>query len=157
VRGDNSYGSSAWSTTQCVTVSMSTGPTPGYWSGQGVELYVTTDRQYVHNFAVTINVQGCGTYKITRTVDSKITNNQFSFTGSFYASGTFTSSTSVNGTGGFNNFSLSGCGTINGTFTWSATWQHSAQTNYNPQEVIKLDGEREVLPKFVAIPTTQPK
>ena len=148
VRSNNSAGGSAWSTSQCVVVSVQSGPTPGYWSGSGVGFYVTNDRQYVHNFAVTIYVSGCGTYKITHTVDAPITNNQFSFSGSYYASGTFTSSTSANGSGGFNNFVIYGCGTISGSFTWSATWQYSAQPAFIPQEVIRLGENQEVLQIF---------
>jgi hypothetical protein len=149
VRGNNANGSSAWSATQCVTVSIPTGPTPGFWAGPGVELYVTADRQYVHNFAVYISVSGCGNYKITHTSpDAKITNNQFSFSGSFYASGTFTSSTTASGSGGFSHYYIYNCGYITGTFGWSAIWSNSAPPSVTPQEVIRLEGDRPVLRSF---------
>jgi N-acetylneuraminic acid mutarotase len=125
VRSTNAAGNSGWSTVQCVQVNTPSGPRPGYWSGQGVSFTVTIDRKYVQNFSVTLSISGCGTATITHvSPEPQISNNKFSFSGSFYASGTFTSETAANGTGGLSNYYLPGCGTINGTFTWSANWQH---------------------------------
>ncbi|MCR4407572.1 MAG: M4 family metallopeptidase [Anaerolineae bacterium] len=106
------------------------GPTPGFWRNNdwSVEFYVTTDRAYVDNFAIYVSVSGCGNYKITHTPLESISNNQFSFSGSFYASGTFSSNTTASGTTGLNHFYISGCGYVNGgPWSWSATWRSSSQ------------------------------
>jgi len=128
VKASNSWGDSGWSNVQSVTVQPPSGPTPGFWEGYGMEFYVTTDRAYVDNFAIYISVQGCGNYKIIHTPLESISNNQFSFGGSFYASGTFHSATSASGTTGLDNFYIQGCGTVSGgPFSWNATWQNSSQ------------------------------
>jgi hypothetical protein len=106
------------------------GPTPGFWrtDSQGVEFYVTTDRASVDNFAAYITVSGCGDYKITRTPLEPISNDQFSFSGSFYASGAFSSETAASGTTGLDSFFISGCGFVSGgPWSWDATWRSSGQ------------------------------
>ena len=71
---------------------------------------------------------GCGDYKITHSLSEPISGNQFSFTGSFYASGTFTSNTAANGTDGLSSFNIPGCGVVSGgPWTWNATWKNSSQ------------------------------
>lgn len=129
VRANNAYGGSGWSTTRSTTVApVSNLPVAGFWdSGTGDEFYVTADRTNVDDFAVYISVNGCGNYKITRTTPVPISGNQFSFTGSFYASGTFNTTTSASGQDGLSGYVISGCGTINGgPWSWTATWQHAA-------------------------------
>lgn len=105
-------------------------PTPGFWkqpSGE-VELYVSTDRANVVNFAIRVEIEGCGRYKITRTISEPITNNQFSFSGPFYASGTFNSDTTASGTLGLDGYPIPDCGTVSlGPEPWNATWQNSSQ------------------------------
>jgi subtilisin family serine protease len=106
------------------------GPTPGFWrtDSQGVEFYVTTDRASVDNFAAYITVSGCGDYKITHTPLEPISNDQFSFSGSFYASGAFSSETAASGTTGLDSFFISGCGFVSGgPWSWGATWRSSGQ------------------------------
>lgn len=106
-----------------------TGPTPGFWeSVTGDEFYVTPDQANVDNFAIYLTVTGCGNYKITHTPVEPIAGNQFSFSGSFYASGTFDSTTSAHGTDGLSSFYIAGCGTVNGgPWNWTATWTNSSQ------------------------------
>ncbi len=139
VRASNAYGYSGWSNTESVVVAPASGPTPGFWeSTTGDEFYVTTDRAYVDNFAIYISVLGCGDYKITRTTPTPISNNQFSFTGSFYASGTFNSTTTASGTDGLSDFYIPGCGNVSGgPWSWNATWQDSSQPTFLPAQVVE--------------------
>lgn len=105
-------------------------PAVGYFASanEADTFYVLPDRASIKNYAVTINVGGCGTYKITRTTVDAIVNNQFAFTGSFYASGTFSSSTAATGSVGFNKYNISGCGEVSGgPWSWNATWKNSNQ------------------------------
>jgi subtilisin family serine protease len=101
----------------------------GFWaSTTGDEFYVTTDGRYVDNFSVYFSVTGCGNYKVTHTTPVAISNNQFAFTGAFYASGTFTSSTTANGTDGLNQLEIPGCGIVSGgPWGWNAVWKDSSQ------------------------------
>jgi hypothetical protein len=116
---------------------LAPGLTPGFWaSTAGEEFYVTTDGADVDDFAIYISVFGCGNYKITHTPLEPITNNQFSYSGSFYASGTFNSATAANGSDGLNSFYIPGCGDITGgPWLWNATWQTSAQPTFRQAEV----------------------
>ena len=142
VKATNSYGDSGWSNVQSVTVSpQQSGPTPGFWKNSGAggeEFTVSTDRAYVNNFAVYVTVSGCGDYKITHTESEPISNNQFSFSGSFYASGTFNSSTTASGSDGLDHLYISGCGTVSssGSWSWNATWQYSDQVAFMPAHVV---------------------
>lgn len=115
------------------------GPDPGFWeSTTGDEFYITADRQYVDNFAIYINVSGCGSYKITHNPVEPISNNHFSFSGSFYASGSFNSTTTASGSDGLSNFYISGCGTINGgPWSWNATWQNGSQPNLKTAHLVE--------------------
>jgi hypothetical protein len=131
VRGKNGYGTGPWSNSQQVTVQAApSGPKPGFWqSTTGVEFYVSTDRASVVKFTIYVNIP-CTTLKIYRTVPSTITNNRFSFTGSYYASGTFDSASSAHGTVGLNKYYTSACGggyITGGPWSWTATWKSSAQ------------------------------
>ncbi len=142
VRGKNSYGTGPWSGSQSVTVQPATsGPTPGFWeSYTGEEFYVTTNRANVDNFAVYISVSGCGNYKITHNPLEPITNNQFSFSGSFYASGTFNSSTTASGTDGLSNFYIPGCGNVSGgPWSWNASWKNSTQPSFVEAHVVEVE------------------
>ena len=98
-----------------------TGPV-GYWEGVGVEFYVTPGATHVERFAVYVNVLGCGTYKITRLTSEPLVNDQFSFTGSYYASGALTTYTTASGNAGLDNFSITDCGYVStsGAFPWTA-------------------------------------
>ncbi len=106
----------------------------GFWSGQGVEFYVSPDRQNVRNFTLKFTLQNCaGTHTVTQPTDAAISSDKFSFSGSFYASGTFNSTTSASGSGGLNNYFLSECGfEITTSFNWSAAWQNSSQPTSIP-------------------------
>jgi subtilisin family serine protease len=114
------------------------GPNPGFWeSTTGDEFYVTTDRKNVDNFAIYVNVTGCGLYKITHLPLAPIANSNFSFSGTFYASGTFKSATTASGTDGLSNFLISGCGYVNGgPWSWNAAWQNSSQPTVQTAEVV---------------------
>jgi len=112
------------------TTTSSLAPTPGFWKSiTGDEFYVTTDQAYVDDFAISLYIAACGaSVKITRPTPVPIVNNQFSFTGSYYASGTFDSETSAHGTDGLNSFYIYGCGYVTGgPWSWTATWQDSSQ------------------------------
>jgi subtilisin family serine protease len=127
VKATNTYGDSGWSNIQSISVG---GPTPGFWeSATGDEFYVSTDGANVENFAIYVNVFGCGVLKITRTTPAPISGSSFSFSGSFHASGTFDSATSAHGTDGLSNFYSSVCGGYlsGGPWSWTATWQDSSQ------------------------------
>jgi hypothetical protein len=123
-------------------VAPPTGPTPGYWrsSGGSSEFYVTTDRTKVRRFAIIVNLEGCGTYQIYRTIpagDAAISSNQFSFSGTFYASGTFGSSTTASGTTGLSSYGPL-CGaywTSPGAWSWSTLWQNSTQPTMPVRQV----------------------
>ncbi len=131
VKASNGVGPSGWSNVaSTVVIPQQSGPTPGFWqqSNEAMEFYVSTDRQRVENFAIYVNVNGCGTYKITHVTPASISGNSFAFTGPFYASGTFSSATSASGTAGLNAFNIDGCGSVSGgPFAWTANWVHSAQ------------------------------
>jgi uncharacterized repeat protein (TIGR01451 family) len=130
---------SGWSNVRSVNV-QPPGPTPGFWEGSGMEFYVTSNRSYVDDFAIYISVSGCGNYKITHTRQESINNDQFSFSGSFYASGTFNSATTANGTTGLDGFYIAGCGTVSGgPYSWSASWQNSSQPSAASVKIEKLD------------------
>ena len=108
------------------------GPTAGFWqsSGGSTKFYVTPDQITVRNFKILVNLPGCGSYWIYRNIpagDVSISNNQFSFSGSFYASGTFDSSTAAHGASGLSSFGPI-CGYYwSGAWSWSATWQNGSQ------------------------------
>jgi len=79
------------------------------------------------------------TVKVTNPASVPITNDRFSFGGSFYASGTFNSRTTASGAFGFSGFYIPNCGTVTGTGSWSATWQNSSQLTTVPTEVVEPD------------------
>ncbi|MFQ5612553.1 MAG: matrixin family metalloprotease [Anaerolineae bacterium] len=110
-------------------VGSSTSPQSGYWqsTNQAHEFHVNIERTEVNDYAIFITVSGCGNYKVTRTLSDSIVDNQFSFTGAFFASGTFDSSTTASGTDGLDGLLIPGCGLVSGgPFTWTANWQGSA-------------------------------
>jgi hypothetical protein len=114
-----------------------------------VELYVTTDRAYVDDFALSgIYVPGCGTYKITHTPQEPISDDEFSFTGSFYADGDFSSETAVSGQAGLDYFYISGCGYVSGgPWAWSATWQNDSQPRLLSAKVVAPESVEGVAPE----------
>jgi hypothetical protein len=131
-------GGAWWSFT---TTGSTSGPTAGFWksSNGATEFYVTPAQTSVKNFAIYISVTGCGSYKITRTTEVPIVSNQFSFSGTFYASGTFDSTTSAHGTLGLSSFYISGCGSVSGgPYSWTATWQNSSQPTIVALSVIPV-------------------
>jgi hypothetical protein len=141
----NANGGTWWTFT---TTSGPSGPTPGFWeSATGDEFYVTPDQTNVDDFAIYLNVTGCGSYKITHLPVVPIVGNQFSFTGPFYASGTFDTTTSAHGTDGLSSFFIDGCGTVtSGPWSWTATWINSSQ----PTIVIEGDA-----PSVILVPALQ--
>jgi subtilisin family serine protease len=117
----------AWSAFKNFSVEVpNTAPLAGFWEAPPFEeFWVTSDQSFVDDFATYISVDGCGDFKITHTIPEPIEDNQFSFSGPFYANGTFDSTTSAHGTDGLDNFFLPPCGfaVTGGPWTWSATWQ----------------------------------
>jgi len=102
-------------------------PKPGYWSGAGIDFYVTKQGM-VDKFSVYVYVGGCGNYKITYTRPLTIEKSRFSFKGSFNASGVFSSLTKASGRLGFRSYFLPGCGSITGgPFSWKSAWRNSTQ------------------------------
>jgi serine protease AprX len=130
VRASNASGDSAWSNTQSVTVSLPSGPEPGFWEEVPIaysEFYVTADRAYVDDFAIYIYVSGCGSYKITHMPPEPIVSNHFSWGVTYYASGTFSTSTQCSGIYGLDNFYIPGCGYVSGgPFSYTSEWQHAS-------------------------------
>lgn len=140
----NADGGTWWSFT---IAGSPTGPTAGFWeSATGDEFYVTPDQANVDDFAIYLDVTGCGIYKITHLPVEPIVGNQFSFSGSFYASGTFDSTTSAHGTDGLSSLSILDCGIVSGSWSWTATWKNSSQ----PTIVIEGDA-----PSVIPVPALQ--
>jgi serine protease len=113
-----------------------TGPTPGYWQSStgGMYFYVTADQTIVRKFTILVNLTGCGSYWIYRTIpigDIAIGSNQFSSGGPFYASGVFSSSTAASGSTGLSSFGpVCGYYWDGGPWAWSATWQNSTHPTF---------------------------
>jgi uncharacterized repeat protein (TIGR01451 family) len=131
-----------------VTQPPSSIATPGFWeSTTGDEFYVTPDQAYVDNFAIYVRVSNCGNFKIIHTAPLAIASNQFSFTGSFWASGTFDSATAAHGQDGLNAYYIAACGksVSGGPWSWTATWQNSSQPTFRQAWVVEPDS---------AVPTT---
>jgi hypothetical protein len=100
----------------------------GLWTAPGLEFYVSPTSNTVDNFAISVNVYGCGHYKIIYTPLVYIKNKHFVFGGFFYAQGTFGSPTTVSGTLGLTHYYLPHCGYVGGgPFTWTARWGNSRQ------------------------------
>ena len=130
---------STWSNIQSVVVQPPVGAPAGFWEGQGVEFYVTPDKAYVDDFAIYISVSGCGNYKIQRPSPVSLTNNQFSFSGAFYASGTLNSTTTASGNAGLDDYFIYGCGDVTGSFSWTANWVNDSQPSLVFTEVAELE------------------
>jgi hypothetical protein len=126
----NANGGTWWSFT---TASSTSGPTPGFWqsSDDTTEFYVTPDRTTVREFSILVDLPDCGTYWIRRTIpdgDAPISSNQFSFSGTFYASGTFDPSMAAQGTSGLSSYGpVCGYYWDGGPWSWNATWQNDSQ------------------------------
>ena len=107
-----------------------TSPKAGFWESEyGDEFYVTTDQKNVDNFAIILDVDGCGIITITHPALVPIVNKKFSFSGTFYGEGTFDSATSAHGTDGLNNYYSNTCGgyLYDIEWNWTATWKDSSQ------------------------------
>ncbi len=112
------------------------GPTPGFWqedSAQGCagcsEFYVSVGVPYIDDFAIYVSVSGCEKMVIHENPEEPVVNNQFSFTGSFFANGTFDSPTSLSGTYGLSYHYIPGCGYISLTpRAYHTAWVNSSQT-----------------------------
>ena len=116
-----------------------------------MEFHVSTDSQRVDNFAIYVNVPGCGGYKITHLVPAAITGNSFAFTGTFNASGTSASPTSASGTAGLDDFYINNCGYVSGgPYIWNANWIDSAQAT--AQDAVEPDSTEaaDILTPFMA-------
>jgi subtilisin family serine protease len=137
---------SPFSAFKAFTVNATDNPQAGFWSGPFEEFFVTPDQSFVDDFATFVS-GACGDIKITRATPVAIANNQFSFSGSFYASGTFDTATSAHGTDGLENYFIPGCGFIDGgPWVWTATWQNADQA----LEI--LEGPADVLFKLISEP-----
>ena len=143
--------------TPTATPTSPSGPQPGFWSGASgaVEFTVPADRAHVNNFAIYVNVIGCGSYKITHVTSEPIVSNSFGFSGAFYASGTFTSATAENGVTGLSSFYIADCGYVSSEQPWSysTTWQHAAPPAPSPLEIeplSSLPAGRAALPATVS-------
>jgi hypothetical protein len=106
-------------------------PKTGFWSGAGLDFYVTPNQSQMSSFAMYVMINGCGSYKITHTLLTPIVNKHFAFTGSFYATGNFSSPTAATGTMGLKSFYIPGCGYITGgPFSWTAKWKNATQPTF---------------------------
>jgi serine protease len=153
-KASTNTGDSEWSNVQSVVVQPVSGPTPGFWqdSGGWMEFYVSTDRQRVENFAIYVDVAGCGSYQITQLVPATITGKSFAFTGTFYGSGTFDSATATSGTAGLDNFNIVGCGPVSGgPWYWNASWVYSAQATAKFAALPVLTERADIQTPFKAI------
>jgi hypothetical protein len=94
-----------------------------------MQFYVTPNQAKVDNFAISINVSGCGGYIITNPTPVAIKNRKFAFGGGFFASGTFDSVTTAHGKAGLvDYYYIPGCGYIyGGSFSWTAFWINGNQ------------------------------
>ncbi len=105
-------------------------PMTGYWvNTQNIhwvgQLHVTQDSAYVDQQTIWIMAYECGaSYKITHDVPVPIINNQYSFTGPFYASGTFAPD-AVTITVGLQNYVIDGCVINRAPYTASYHWTSS--------------------------------
>lgn len=118
-------------------------PTTGLWRGTStaMEFYVTSTASSVDDFAIYVDVDGCGltNYKITHASPESVTNHRFSFSGSFSASGTFSSTTTAGGVYALNGYEIPYCGPVgDGTQrAWSATWRDGSQPESRPAEGVE--------------------
>jgi aqualysin 1 len=125
------------------------GPQAGFWSSTTGwdDFWVTPDQAFVDDFRIFISVFGCDDYTITHTIPEPIVNNQFSFTGTYYASGTFDTMTSAHGTDGLSDFFIDGCGFVSGgPWDWVANWQNADQA------LAVLEGPADALLRLVSQP-----
>lgn len=140
VRAGNSGGMTEWSATQALTIAPNTLPKAGFWTGYAEEFTVTADQAHVSDYAIYIDVTGCGSYKVTHLISEPITGNSFSFSGSFIVSGTFNSTTTAYGTEELDSLYISGCGYVSGgPYDWDTSWYSSNQVTYLKAEVIAPD------------------
>jgi hypothetical protein len=101
---------------------------PGFYSGNGMEFYVSPDGAQVSNLKLSFRVNGCpSTYSLRRSAAKNITAGSFNVGGLVPIDGSFSSPTSASGTAVFNRVYVIGCGYVSGTRSWSATWQNASQ------------------------------
>ena len=115
-----------YSSGKTFTISDPSLPKAGFWQGNGMEFYVTTDQAKVDKFAIIVDFP-CGRYKVLWNGTHVISNRQFSFTGPFYASGTFDTATTAHGTTGLKSYPICGTYLDGGPWNWTATWKNTNQ------------------------------
>ena len=97
-------------------------------AGGAMEFYVTADRAFVDDFAININVTGCGSYKITHTMQG-----QSPATASVHWSVLCLRHVQLTNRGQRHDgtqqlhVSLDAALVSGGPYSWSANWMHSAQ------------------------------
>jgi hypothetical protein len=123
------------------------GPKVGYWSGRGNDFYVVPNQSRIENFAIYIQVSGCGSYQIMHPNRINIVNQSFAFGSSFYANGTFRNThTRATGTVGLNSFYIPGCGYVSGgPFSWVSNWIDTSQ----PSAMLRESG----IPAIMDLPS----
>lgn len=118
------------------------GPKAGTWKSQGMIFKIPTNRKYINNYNVYINVYGCGRFQVFGPGSLEIKNGKFGFPGSFYANGTIESNTTIRGRLGFSQYFIKGCGNVSGgPYNYTATWANPALrsiTDGRPGEVLLI-------------------
>jgi hypothetical protein len=113
-----------FSTPKAITL---TGPKSGTWKSGGMIFKIPTNRKYINNYTIYINVTGCGIYQVFGPGSLEIKNGKFGFPGSFYANGTIESETTIRGRLGLSQYYIKGCGNVSGgPFNYTATWASPA-------------------------------
>lgn len=129
------------------------GPEPGYWLSTNFahEFYVSSDRQNVQDFTTYFSVNGCGDYYVAQSAG--IANDQFSFTGDYYASGTFSNTTSASGTAGLDHLYIAGCGYVSGgPWNWTAYWESpTEQVTFLLANLVAADDGQGATPPYLTI------
>ncbi len=126
VRAINGWGNGPWSAVKATGVTP--GPEPGYWfpsvSSVGLVAFdVVSNKREIRNFTayIMVNSEDCpDIYSVPYDGVIGISNNQFSFSGSFYASGTFNSTMTASGRFGLNRHYVEGCGLVSGELSWNS-------------------------------------
>ena len=126
--------------------SAASGPTAGFWQNTAgnTYFYVTSGGTTVRQFTILVDLPGCGTYWIYRTIpngDATISSNQFSFSGTYYASGTFTSNIAAQGITGLSSYGpVCGYYWNGGPWPWSANWINGTQPSAMPAHAVGTVG-----------------
>jgi hypothetical protein len=106
-------------------------PEAGFWQGAAEDFYVTPDNAFVDDFAVHINVPGCGNIKLWLDTPVPIQGDSFSFSaasGAWTVEGKFVSPTTAQGKSAITNYNFGPCGNVTiPEWIWAATWQNTSQ------------------------------